>query len=289
MLKKRIIACLSVCEGLLVQSFGFSRHLPLGDAKIAAAFLDRWGIDEIILLDIRASQKERSIRMELVREVSKTCFVPLSAGGGIRTLDDAKQIFSSGADKIVLNTSALQNPELISEIARQFGEQSVVVSIDAKRANTGEFVVCSRSGHTTHSMHPAEWAKRASELGAGEIMLRTIERDGSRRGYDLALLSEVARSVTVPIIAAGGAGRPEHFAQALQLPGICAAAAGNYFQHSEHSVVALKSSLEKTLDIRIDTRARYSESVVDKRGRVSKKSDEMLRELRFVRLEKEII
>jgi cyclase len=288
-LKQRIIACLPILNGLLVQSFGFRRFQPLGKAKIAAEFLDSWGVDEIVLTDIRASLHDRSSDIGLLRDVSKSCFVPLTVGGGIRSLSDASQVLKSGADKVVLNSSALQRPVLISEIAERFGEQSIVVSIDVVCSDDGEKLVSSHSGTKPHKISPIEWAVEVERLGAGEIMLRAVERDGSRIGYDLDLLTQVSSAISIPLIAAGGAGCPEHFREALSIPGVCAAAAGNFFQHTEHSVITLKSVLRKHCEVRIDTHAKYLESAVDERGRVKKKSDRILRELRFVHLEEEVL
>lgn len=291
MLKKRIVASLIVKDGRVVQSIGFNKYLPLGDPRILAEFLSQWGIDEIILLDIQASSKKQKPNFQLVTEISKRIFVPLTVGGGIKTLEDMRHLIHCGADKISINKLALENPEIISQASKIFGDQCIVVSIDVKKNQRGEYEIFSDSGKVATGLHPVIFAKKVEELGAGEILLNSIDRDGSKKGYDLELIKKVSDAVNIPVIAAGGVGFPEDFLQGFGKGGAAAAAAANYFSFTEHSPIIVKSYLaNKGIDIRLDTQANYKDFNTDKEtGRILKREDSYLDKLRFEYVSEEII
>lgn len=289
MLKKRIAAVLAIKDGIVVQSIGFKKYLPVGSVGIAMEFLNSWGIDEIIALDIKASSQKRRPDFDLIKEVSPKCFVPLTAGGGIRDLGDIKKLVYCGADRIAINKTALANPKIIKEASAVFGNQCVVVSMDVKNIN-GKYEVYSDSGAKPTGLDPAEWAKRAEELGCGEILVNSINNDGAKTGFDLELTKRIADAVSIPVIACGGAGHPLHFRDVLDKCGASAAAAGNYFHFTEHSSITLKSFLKNSgLNIRLDTHADYKDFECDADGRIIKKSDQYLEQLRFKYQPKEII
>lgn len=284
MLKKRLIGCLIVRDGIVVQSVNFRSYLPVGKPKIAVEYLNRWSIDEIVVLDITAGRNGAGPNVKLVDEVSNRCFVPLTVGGGIRGLRHVEMLIQGGADKISMNTAALQTPGLIAEVANAFGSQSVIVSIDAVANGAGKHRVWSFREGRALDASPAEHARRAESFGAGEILLNSVDRDGSKAGYDIGLVEEVASSVRVPVIAVGGAGHPRHFAEVFQKS--AAAAAGNYFHFTEHSVITTKAFLEREgVVVRLDGAVNYQSSEFAGSGRIQKKDDLVLDELRFVPVE----
>src|SRR3989344_5985578 len=242
MLKKRITASLIVKGGRVVQSIGFDRYLPIGSVKICVEFLNAWGIDEIIILDIDATAEARKPDIDFITNISHDIFVPLAVGGCITGIDDIRHLIQHGADKVSINKAAFENPNIIKEAAQVFGAQCIVVSIDAKQKSDGSHEVFLDSGKTATGVDVIEFAKKVEKLGAGEILLNSIDRDGSKKGYDLQLVEKVASVVSLPVIALGGAGQPEHFFQVLQA-GASAAAAGNFFHFTEHSPITLKSYL----------------------------------------------
>lgn len=290
MLKQRLIGFLPVRHGIVVQSIGFERYLPVGRPKIAVEFLNQWGIDEIILVDITASAEGRTIDIDMVREVSKVCFVPLTVGGGIRSVDDMTALIHSGADKISINSAAFRRPELITEGAETFGSQCIIVSLDAKR-RAGGVEVMAGPDRTPTGAHPVELAKKAERLGAGEILLNSIDRDGSKAGYDLPMVAEVAAAVNIPVIVCGGVGHPQHFAEALSTPNTAALAAGNYFHFTEHSPITTKAYLKGAGSghLRLDTYADYREFGHEPDGRIARKDDEALESLFFEYHPREVI
>jgi len=291
MLKKRVIACLVVKQGIVVQSIGFQRYLPVGKPEIAVEFLNHWGIDEIILVDIDATRENRLVSLDLIRRISKYCFVPLTVGGGIRTVDDMKKVIQSGADKIAINSAAIRTPELIIKGQEIFGRQSVVVSIDARKSFDSHYEVFLESGQKPTGISPRILAVEVERLGAGEILLTSIDSDGAKQGYDLDLVREVAAAVNIPLIICGGAGNAAHLAQGLELTGVSAVAAANYFHYTEHSVTITKSYLEKNCSqqIRLETYANYRDFGFDDEVRLNRKSDSELAELLFEYHPKEVI
>lgn len=278
MLKKRLICCLVVQNDLLVQSFEFSRYLPIGRARIAVEFMTNWDIDEIVLQDITATKEGRKPNLDLIENVSKNCFVPLTVGGGINQIQDIEQVIRGGADKVSINSAAFTQPELIREGARLFGSQCIVASIDVKTNPSGRYEVFSKG--TLTGLNPVEWAKELESLGAGEILLNSVDRDGSRKGYDLDLVSSVVQAVQIPVITCGGVGVMRHFVEGITEGGASAVAAANIFQHIEHSTIIAKSYIQsKQLDIRLSTLAKYTDFLFDDSGRILKKSDSELDDL----------
>ena len=279
MLKKRLIAVLILHEGLIVQSFGFKRYLPLGRPKFAIEFLVKWDVDEIVLLDIHAAREGRSVDRDVLATLSEHCYVPLTVGGGIRSADDVRDIVRGGADKVAINSQAFARPQLITEIADRFGSQCAVVSIDAKREADGSYQVYTEGATRATGLTPVAWAQQCEQAGAGEIFLNAIHRDGTREGYDTALIAQVCEAVKIPVIACGGVGRMEHFAQGFEA-GASAVAAANIFQHMEHSTILAKAHLlADGVDVRLDSLATYEDRAFDENGRLLMLSSERLLDL----------
>ena len=280
MLKKRLIATLLLRDGLIVQSFGFKTHLPLGRPRFPIEFLVKWDVDEIALLDMSASPQGRGPDDKVLEALSEHCYLPLTVGGGIRSVDDVRSIIRAGADKVCVNTHAHARPQLISEIADNFGSQCVVLSMDCRREGDGSYQVYVESGRKPTGLTPASWATRAAELGAGEILVNSIDRDGSRLGYDIDLIRSVTSVVDIPVIALGGVGTMEHFSQGLVEGNASAVAAANIFQHTEHSTILAKAHLLNSgIDVRLDSLATYRDRQFDENGRLIMLSNERLMEL----------
>lgn len=289
MLKKRIVAVLVVRNNFSVQSINFKEYRPLGKPEIAAEFFSQWGADEIILLDISATRQGRGPDLELIKKVAAKCIVPLTVGGGITHISHVDALIHSGADKIALNHALYRNPRLISEIAKVFGTQSVVVSIDAVRETDGYKAYDYISGNKTEQ-YASSRAQLAVELGAGEVFLNSVDRDGLGIGFDTHLVGEISRSINVPVICAGGAGSPEHFLDVFKATNVHAAAAANFFNFTEHSISITKSMLfNQGVLVRHDTHADYSDNLFDPRGRLLKKPEYSLENLLFERIVKEVI
>lgn len=258
MLKKRLIPCIILKDGLLVQSIEFQRYLPIGKPKIAVEFFNAWDVDEIVILDISANSENRGPLFELIEHVSKICFVPLTVGGGIRTISDIRDILKVGADKVSINTEAIRRPVFITESADIFGSQCIVVSIDVKINSEGNYEVFSHCGKEPTGLHPIKWAQRAEEFGAGEIFLNSIDRDGTKKGYDLELIKMVSDAVRIPVIACGGVGKMDDFVEGITKGNASAVSAANIFQYYEHSTILAKAQLKKAgIDIRLSTEATY--------------------------------
>jgi cyclase len=249
MLAKRIIPCLDVDAGRVVKGRRFVSLVDAGDPVEQAKRYDDEGADELTFLDITASSDKRQIVSQLVRNVADEVFIPFTVGGGLRTVEDMRAILRSGADKISLNTSAVENPNLISRGAEVFGSQCVVVSIDARRRNgrqdNGGWEVYTHGGRQAVGWDAIEWAMRAEQLGAGEILLTSMDRDGTRDGYDIELTKAVSQSAQIPVIASGGAGTVEHFYDALTEGGASAALAASLFHFGELTIADVKSYLRK--------------------------------------------
>lgn len=289
MLKKRLAAVLTVNNGLLVQSFNFKRYLPVGAPDIAVEFLNSWGIDEIIYLDISASRSSRGPNYNLVQNISKKCFVPLTVGGGIKSVDDMLQLVKIGADKIAINTSLFENPSIIHDGAAILGNQCIVASIDIKLDSNRRYVVFTKSNAKIPEKNPVKWSQTLASLGAGELLINSVDRDGSATGYDLNLITSIVQSVNIPVIACGGAGTPEDFVKVIRNGASCAAA-GNIFHHTEHSVIVSKAYMHKSgIDARLDTQANYSGFKFDNKKRISKRTDDYLAHQKFKYYKKEII
>ena len=244
MLTKRIIPCLDVHNGRVVKGVNFVDLRDAGDPVEIAAAYDAAGADELVFLDITASSDARKTVVDMVRRVAEKVFIPFTVGGGIRTVDDFKALLREGADKISINSSAINRPELISEAAEKFGSQCVVVAIDAKRRADGSgWNIYKNGGRVDVGLDAVEWAKTAERLGAGEILLTSLDCDGTKAGYDIALTSAIAESVGIPVIASGGAGTKEHFYDALTAGGADAALAASLFHYKELEIRDLKAYL----------------------------------------------
>lgn len=244
MLAKRIIPCLDVKDGRVVKGTNFLKLRDAGDPVELAAFYDRSGADELVFLDISASKEGRGTLLDMVRRTSEQVFIPFTVGGGIRTVEDMREILKGGADKISINTSAVQNPELIQEGAKRFGSQCVVVAIDAKRiAGEDKWLVHTHGGSKPTSIDVVEWARRVEELGAGEILLTSMDADGTKNGFDNQLTKTVAQAVNIPVIASGGAGKLDHFLEVFTIGQADAGLAASLFHFQELSVTQVKQYL----------------------------------------------
>jgi len=249
MLAKRIIPCLDVDRGRVVKGIQFVSLTDAGDPVEQAVRYDAEGADELTFLDITASSDKRDIVSELVRRVADRVFIPFTVGGGLRSLEDIRAVLRSGADKVSLNTPAIERPELIKEAAETFGSQCMVVSIDARRraanyASKG-WEVFTHGGRSPTGLDALEWVARAEKLGAGEILLTSMDRDGTKNGYDIELTRAVSDSVRIPVIASGGAGKLEHFYEALTEGGASAVLAASLFHFGEYKIADVKNYLRE--------------------------------------------
>lgn len=252
MFTKRIIPCLDVKDGRVVKGVNFVDLKDAGDPVEIAAAYDKAGADEVVFLDITASSDHRATVVDMVRKVAANVFIPFTVGGGIRSVEDFRVLLREGADKISINSSALNRPELISEAADKFGSQCVVVAIDArKRADGSGWNVYKNGGRIDVGLDAVAWAKKAEALGAGEILLTSMDRDGTKSGYDIALTRSIAEAVSIPVIASGGAGTKEHFYDALTEGKADAALAASLFHYKELEIMDLKAYLaEKGVSVR---------------------------------------
>ena len=290
MLKKRLIPCLILKDGLIVQSIQFKRYLPIGKAGIAVEFVSNWDVDEIVLIDISATKQERKPDLELIELISKKCFVPLTIGGGIHELETIKDVIRAGADKISINSEALNNPAFITQAADVFGAQCIVVSIDVKVNDKGDYEVVADNGQIWTGKNPPEWAKEVEERGAGEIFLNSVDQDGMKQGYDLELIRQVSDAVRIPVIACGGVGQFEHLVDGVEKGHASAVAAGNIFHYTEHSTIVAKAYLQnKDVPVRLNTAAKYDGFTFDEHGRIQKRDDQDLENIWFERSVKEKI
>ena len=250
---KRIIPCLDVTGGRVVKGINFVNLRDAGDPVEVAKAYDKAGADELVFLDITASSDARNIVIDMVRRVAETVFIPFTVGGGIRTVEDFKAILREGADKISINSSAINNPNLISEAADKFGSQCVVVAIDAKRReDSSGWNVYKNGGRIDVGLDAVEWAIRAERLGAGEILLTSMDCDGTKAGYDIELTKTISEAVSIPVIASGGAGNKEHFYDALTKGKADAALAASLFHYKELEITDLKQYLQsKDVPVRL--------------------------------------
>ncbi len=250
---KRIIPCLDVNKGRVVKGVNFVNLIDAGDPVAIGAAYDKAGADELVFLDITASSDSRNIVIDMVRKVAETVFIPFTVGGGIRTVDDFKAILREGADKISVNSAAIDNPRLISDAADKFGSQCVVVAIDARRREDGSgWNIFKHGGRIDTGIDAVEWAIKANSLGAGEILLTSMDCDGTKAGYDVELTRMVSENVSIPVIASGGAGTKEHFYDALTEGKADAALAASLFHFKELEIMDLKSYLrDRDLSMRI--------------------------------------
>ena len=250
MLAKRVIPCLDVKDGRVVKGVNFVDLVDAGDPVEQAKIYDQEGADELVFLDITATHEARDTVIDMVRRVADTVFIPFTVGGGIRTVDDMRALLLAGADKVSINSAAVRNPQLIRDAAQRFGSQCIVVAIDARRRHGDEIAkrgpgwdVYVTGGRTNTGLDAVEWAKEAERFGAGEILLTSMDGDGTQEGYDVELTRAISDAVKIPVIASGGAGRAEHFAQALTEGGAAAALAASLFHFRQLSIQQVKDSL----------------------------------------------
>lgn len=248
MLAKRIIPCLDVHAGRVVKGTNFVNLRDAGDPVEIAARYEQEGADELVFLDITASHEERDILLDVVERTADVCFMPLTVGGGIRSLDDIRALLNAGADKVSINSAAVRDPDLVRAAARRFGSQCIVVNVDPKRVDRGGrevWEVHINGGRIATGLEAVEWARRVVELGAGEIVLTSMDADGTRDGYDLPMTRAVSDAVDVPVVASGGAGEPEHLRAVLTEGGASAALAASIFHYRQYTIAETKSYLAR--------------------------------------------
>ena len=251
MLKYRIIPCLDVKDGRVVKGVNFENLTDAGDPVSQAQFYYQAGADELCFLDINASKENRSTMFEMVKKVAEKCFIPFTVGGGVSKIEDFSTLLKCGADKVSINSSAIENPQLISDASKKFGAQCVVVAIDVKKNSSGNYEVFTRGGSKATGLDAVNWAIEAQKLGAGEILLTSMDRDGTKSGYDLDLLQKISSVTNIPLIASGGVGTLDHLAQGLK-SGASAVLAASIFHFKTHSVQEAKQYLKsQNLAIRI--------------------------------------
>ncbi len=250
MLKIRIIPCLDVKNGRVVKGVNFVNLVDAGDPVEAAQAYDEAGADELCFLDITASHENRSILLDVVKRTAEKCFMPLTVGGGVRTNEDIKMLLDSGADKVSINTSAITNPNFIKEASEAFGSQCIVVAIDAKRNNDG-WQIFTHGGREPTGIDPIDFAKKAEFLGAGEILLTSMDRDGTKKGYDTALLNKITKTLEIPVIASGGVGNIDHLIDGIKEGGASAVLAASIFHFGEITIKEVKDKVsEEGLSVR---------------------------------------
>ena len=251
MLKNRIIPCLDVKNGRVVKGVNFENLIDAGSPVAQAKFYYEQGADELCLLDISASEENRDVIFDVVRQVAKECFIPFTVGGGIRKVEDFSNLLKSGADKVSVNSAAIKNPQLIAQAATKFGSQCVVVAIDAKMNDAGKYEIFSHGGKRPTGIDAIKWAIEAERLGAGEILLTSMDRDGTKQGYDLGLLKAITSKISIPTIASGGVGNLDHLADGLEA-GASAVLAASIFHFKEYSIEQAKNKLlERGLLVRL--------------------------------------
>jgi cyclase len=288
MLKKRIAATLVIRNGIVVQSIGFNTYLPVGKPAIAVEYLNQWGIDEIILIDISASKNGIGPDNNIIKNISEKCFVPLTVGGGISSLDQMKNLMQSGADKIALNQMAIHRPILIEEAAKVFGNQCIVISIDVIKTDYG-YKVYDYIQKTFLSIELTEFVRKMENLGAGEFLINSVDRDGKYLGFDIDLMRLICQNTNIPVIASGGARNALDFIEIFKNTNVSAASAANFFHFLEHSVILTKSRIKKDIDVRLETHSTYEFANLNQDVRLNKIGENELEELLFVRIEKEVI
>jgi len=244
MLKNRIIPCLDIKNGRVVKGINFENLIDAGDPIAQAKFYCDQGADELCFLDITASHENRATIYDVVKKVAEVCFIPFTVGGGIREVEDIRKLLLCGADKVSINSAAVMNPQLVKTGAQKFGNQCIVVAIDAKKNNKGEFEIYVKGGREATGINAIKWAKYMEEMGAGEILLTSMDKDGTKSGYDLELVKAISSNIKIPVIASGGVGNLEHLADGIKA-GASAVLAASIFHFREYSVKEAKEFLNK--------------------------------------------
>jgi len=288
MLKKRIIASIFIRDGIAVQSVGFKKYLPIGRPEISASAFNSWGADEILLVDISASLENRLISIDIVTRVAAECSVPLTVGGGIKSIKEIELLMDAGADKVLLNTANLDINSCL-EIGRKiYGRQCMVAGLDYIKHKNNFYVYDHRSGNKTNTLL-IDAVKHYIRNGAGELFVNDVLRDGKEIGYDLDAIKLVTSASIVPVIWCGGAGKPQHFLNAFKATKVNALSAGNIFHFAEHSINIIKSFVSKEVSIRQDTQFNYNAIPLDNNGRVLKQGENLLDQLLYKKLKVEVI
>ena len=289
MLSRRIIGSVLTSDYQAVQSIGFNKRLPLGKPEITVEFLDQWGIDEILLLDMDGRDWESPQKLAMIRDCSESCFVPLTVGGGIKSIKDVHAAFKNGADKVAICTEAQRNPALLSMVSDSYGNQAVVVQVDFRKVDN-EFVVYVNGGQDSTGMSVLEFADLLSGFDFGEMSLQSIDRDGMGNGLELELIRKVKEVVPQPIIAMGGIGSHAHVHEGFSVGSADAIAVGNMLHFTEHSVAKIKIALSREgHEVRLNESFSYAESSFDQRLRLERKESAELERLKYVRHEPEFI
>jgi cyclase len=243
-LKNRIIPCLDVANGRVVKGVNFENLVDAGDPVAQAEFYSREGADELCFLDIAASHENRETIFDMVKQVAKVCFIPFTVGGGVRAVEDIRKLLLCGADKVSINSAAVTNPKLVQEAANKFGNQCIVVAIDAKKNESGKFEIFVKGGREATGIDAILWAKEMESLGAGEILLTSMDKDGTKSGYDLELVKTISSNLTIPVIASGGVGNLEHLKDGIEA-GASAVLAASIFHFKTYSIREAKDYLLK--------------------------------------------
>ena len=290
MLKKRIIANLTINNNVVVQSIKFSKYLPIGKLEIAVDFLNQWGIDEIIISNISATKNSSILPLDLYKQISKKSNVPLTIGGGIKSIQDIRDLLHCGADKIFLNSILFNNPNFLSESAKIFGNQCIIAAVDVIKDNDNTYKIYDYLKSNKTKIDAIEYIYNLSKGGAGEILINSVNNDGIYCGFDLDLTSIISNNISLPVIICGGAGKPQHFYDLFTTTSASAGAAGNYFHFSEHSVIKTKAYLnKKKMDIRLETYANYHNNYINEENGLEKFQDSYLDDLLYKKIKKEII
>ncbi len=254
MLKTRIIPCLDVDAGRVVKGVNFVDLVDAGDPVEQAEIYDKAGADELCFLDITASSDDRDTILDVVRETAEHCFMPLTVGGGVRKTDDIRKLLLVGADKVAINTAAVKNPDFVAEAAEKFGSQCIVVSVDAKKMDAGGFDIFTHGGREPTGIEAIEWSKRMADLGAGEILLTSMDRDGTKKGFDLELTRAVSDAVTIPVIASGGVGTLDHLVEGVTEGHASAVLAASIFHFGTYTIAEAKAHMKKAgVNVRDDS------------------------------------
>lgn len=244
MLKNRIIPCLDVKDGRVVKGVNFENLVDAGDPVTQAKFYYEEGADELCFLDITASSENRAAIFEIVKKIAKVCFIPLTVGGGIKSIEDFSKLLLSGADKVSINSAAIKNPELISQASQKFGAQCVIVAIDAKKNSLGNYEIFTHGGKNPTGIDAIEWAKKVEKLGAGELLITSMDKDGTKSGYDLELIKKITANTSIPVIASGGVGNLQHLSDGIKT-GANAVLAASIFHFKEYTIQQAKEFLDK--------------------------------------------